>query len=84
MSDLCPKDEVAAEDEKTTLLAFLGHQRNFLIHKASGLSEQQIRIASCPPSDLTLLGLVVGPALAAASLGMLRGYRADLVAKRAE
>ncbi len=58
MSDLWPKDEVAAEDEKTTLLAFLGHQRNFLIHKASGLSEQQVRIASCPPSDLTLLGLV--------------------------
>ena len=44
--------------EKTTLLAFLGHQRAFLIRKTSGLTDQQVRIASCPPSDLTLLGLV--------------------------
>jgi hypothetical protein len=58
MSDMWPKDEVAAEDEKTTLLAFLGHQRAFLIRKASGLTEEQVRIAACPPSDLTLLGLV--------------------------
>jgi len=58
MKDVWPKDEVAAEDEKTTLLAFLGHQRNFLIRKASGLTEDQVRIAACPPSDLTLLGLV--------------------------
>ena len=53
-----PKDEVVVEDERTTLLAFLGHQRNFLILKASGLTEAETRIASCPPSDLTLLGLV--------------------------
>jgi len=58
MSDVWPKDEVAAEDERTTLLAFIGHQRNFLMRKASGLSDDQVRIASCPPSDLTLLGLV--------------------------
>jgi hypothetical protein len=58
MSETWPKDEVAAEDERTTLLAFLGHQRRFLIRKASGLTEEEVRIASCPPSDLTLLGLV--------------------------
>lgn len=58
MDDLWPKDEVATESEKTTLLAFLGHQRNFLIRKASGLTDEQVRLASCPPSDLTLLGLV--------------------------
>lgn len=53
-----PKDEVATEDERTTLLAFIDHQRNFLIRKASGLTDDQVRTASCPPSDLTLLGLV--------------------------
>jgi hypothetical protein len=58
MSEPWPKDEVAAEDERTTLLAFLGHQRRFLIRKVSGLTEDQVRIASCQPSDLTLLGLV--------------------------
>jgi hypothetical protein len=58
MTQAWPKDEVAAEDEKITLLAFLAHQRAFLIRKASGLTEHQVRIASCPPSDLTLLGLV--------------------------
>ena len=58
MSDSWPKDEVAAEDERATLMAFLHHQRRFLIRKASGLTEEQVRLASCPPSDLTLLGLV--------------------------
>lgn len=58
MSDTWPKDEVAVTDEFTTLTAFLRHQREFLLRKASGLTEEQGRIASCPPSDLTLLGLV--------------------------
>ena len=40
------------------LLAFLGHQRNFLIRKATGITEEQARMATCPPSDLTMLGLV--------------------------
>lgn len=56
--ELWPKDEVAAADEKTTLLAFLSHQRDFLARKAAGISEQQARLATCPPSDLTMLGLV--------------------------
>lgn len=58
MSDVRPKDEVAAADEMTTLMGFLRHQRAFLVRKASALSEEQTRIAACPPSDLTLLGLV--------------------------
>ena len=58
MTDSWPRDEVAAADEFATLSAFLGHQRDFLIRKASGLTEEQGRTASCPPSDLTLLGLV--------------------------
>lgn len=53
-----PKDEVAASDERTTLMRFLHHQRTFLIRKAEGLSEDQARLATCPPSDLTMLGLI--------------------------
>ena len=58
MTELWPKDEVAAADERTTLLRFLHHQRNFLARKGEGLSEDQARLASCPPSDLTILGLI--------------------------
>jgi hypothetical protein len=58
MTGSWPKDEVATTDEVSTLTAFLGHQREFLIRKASGLTDEQVRTASCPPSDLTLLGLV--------------------------
>jgi hypothetical protein len=53
-----PKDEVAAAGERDTLIAFLGHQRRFLERKATGISDEQARTRSCPPSDLTLLGLV--------------------------
>lgn len=58
MTELWPKDEVAAADEQTTLLAFLHHQRTFLARKAEGLTDEQARTATCPPSDLTILGLV--------------------------
>ncbi len=58
MSETRPKDEVATADERTTLLAFLGHQRDFLVRKATGITEKQARLATCPPSDLTMLGLV--------------------------
>ena len=58
MTDLWPKDEVAAADERTTLLAFLHHQRNFLVRKADGLTTEQARLQTCPPSDLSILGLI--------------------------
>lgn len=58
MTDLWPKDEVAAADERTTLLAFLHHQRKFLARKAEGITEEQARLETCPPSDLTILGLI--------------------------
>jgi hypothetical protein len=58
MPELWPKDEVAAADERTTLLRFLHHQRRFLVRKADDLTEEQARLASCPPSDLTILGLI--------------------------
>lgn len=58
MTELWPKDEVAADDEQTTLLAFLHHQRRFLARKAEGLTDEQAQKATCPPSDLTILGLI--------------------------
>jgi hypothetical protein len=58
MSELWPKDEVAAADERETLLTFLHHQRRFLARKAEGLTDGQARKATCPPSDMTILGLI--------------------------
>ena len=58
MDEKWPKDEVATADEKTTLIAFLGHQRRFLERKATGITDEQARTATCPPSNLTMLGLV--------------------------
>lgn len=53
-----PTDAVATADERTTLLTFLDWQRTMLARKATGLTDAQARSAACPPSDLTLLGLV--------------------------
>jgi Protein of unknown function (DUF664) len=53
-----PTDEAPAEDERTTLLAFLDYQRSVLARKAEGITDEQARVAACPPSDLTLLGLI--------------------------
>jgi hypothetical protein len=53
-----PKDEAAASDERTTLTAFLDYQRAVLARKAFGLTDDQVRTATCPPSDLTILGLI--------------------------
>jgi uncharacterized damage-inducible protein DinB len=46
------------DDERITLLAFLAWQRETLQRKCSGLSDEQMRRASTPPSNLTLLGLL--------------------------
>ena len=46
------------DDERITLLAFLEWQRETLARKCAGLSPDQMRIASVPPSNLTLLGLL--------------------------
>ena len=53
-----PPDDPPVADERTTLLAFLDYFRIVLIRKAEGLSDEQARQAVCPPSDLTILGLV--------------------------
>jgi hypothetical protein len=53
-----PKDEVGTADERATLFGFLDYQRAVLARKAFRLTDAQARMATCPPSDLTILGLV--------------------------
>ena len=45
-------------DERTTLVAFLEWQRAVLARKCDGLSDDQLRDRSTPPSNLSLLGLI--------------------------
>jgi hypothetical protein len=45
-------------DERATLTAFLDFQRATLALKCDGLSDEQLREAAVPPSNLSLLGLV--------------------------
>jgi hypothetical protein len=45
-------------DERTTLETFLDYQRGVLLRKAEGLTDDEARRAACPPSDMTILGLV--------------------------
>ena len=51
-------DPTLNADERTTLSGFLDDQRKVLAWKCQGLSEAQLKEASVPPSQLTLLGLV--------------------------
>lgn len=45
-------------DERATLEGFLDWHRQTLLWKCSGLTAEQLKTASVPPSNLTLLGLV--------------------------
>jgi hypothetical protein len=45
-------------DERPMLEAFLRYFRVVLARKAEGITDEQARRAACPPSDMTLLGLV--------------------------
>jgi hypothetical protein len=53
-----PPDAAQSSDERTTLLWFLAYHRVVLARKAEGITDEQARRAACPPSDLTLLGLI--------------------------
>jgi len=44
--------------ERETLQSWLDFHRLTLLHKCSGLTADQLKLASAPPSNLTLLGLV--------------------------
>jgi Protein of unknown function (DUF664) len=45
-------------DERTMLDAWLDYHRATLLRKCAGLTDEQLRRRSCPPSPLSLLGLV--------------------------
>ncbi|MGW0826852.1 DinB family protein [Streptomyces sp. NPDC002845] len=45
-------------DERSTLEAFLDYHRQTLEMKCEGLTDAQLRTATVPPSELSLLGLV--------------------------
>ena len=52
-----PEDPPVA-DERATLIGFVDYFRTVLIRKAEGLTDEQARLTACPPSDMTILGLV--------------------------
>ncbi len=51
-------DPPKVADERTMLNAWLDFHRATLVQKCEGLDREQLTMASCPPSDLSLLGLV--------------------------
>ncbi len=53
-----PAAKAFGEDERSVLLGYLAYHRAVLARKAEGLSDEQARLAACPPSALTLLGLI--------------------------
>ncbi|MFJ9454343.1 DinB family protein [Kitasatospora sp. NPDC101447] len=59
MTDIDPRvDPPMAADEAATLTAFLDYHRHTLALKCEGLTDDQLRLRSVPPSNLSLLGLV--------------------------
>ena len=53
-----PAAKAFAEDERSVLLGYLAYHRAVLARKAEDLTDEQARRAACPPSALTLLGLI--------------------------
>ncbi|MFF5188520.1 DinB family protein [Streptomyces sp. NPDC000345] len=45
-------------DERTMLEGWLEYHRQTLVWKCEGLTDEQLRTASAPPSELSLMGLV--------------------------
>jgi uncharacterized damage-inducible protein DinB len=53
-----PATKASGEDERSVLLGYLTYHRTVLARKAEGVSDSDARRAACPPSSLTLLGLI--------------------------
>jgi uncharacterized damage-inducible protein DinB len=53
-----PAAKAFGEDERSVLLGYLAYHRAVLARKIEGLSDKEARRAPCPPSALTLLGLI--------------------------
>lgn len=59
MTELNPRvDPPMAADEAAMLTAWLDYHRSTLALKCEGLTDDQLRLRSVPPSTLSLLGLV--------------------------
>jgi uncharacterized damage-inducible protein DinB len=53
-----PAAKAFGEDERSVLLGYLAYHRAVLARKVEGLSDEAARRRPCPPSALTLLGLI--------------------------
>lgn len=53
-----PAAKTLGEDERSVLLGYLAYHRAVLARKVEGISDEQAHLAACPPSALTLLGLI--------------------------
>jgi hypothetical protein len=53
-----PAEKASGNDERPVLLGYLDYHRAVLARKAEGITDEQARLAACPPSELTLLGLI--------------------------
>jgi hypothetical protein len=53
-----PESKAFGDDERSVLLGYLAYFRAVLARKAEGISDEDARRAACPPSPLTLQGLV--------------------------
>ena len=53
-----PDIDVSAADERAMLEGFLTYYRAVFLRKAEGITDDEARRTPCPPSDLSILGLV--------------------------
>ena len=53
-----PDIDVGQADERTTLTGFLDYHRAVLARKAEGLTDDEARARPCPPSDMSMMGLI--------------------------
>ena len=53
-----PASKAFGEDERSVLLGYLAYHRAVLARKVEGLPDDEARRAACPPSALTLLGMI--------------------------
>jgi uncharacterized damage-inducible protein DinB len=53
-----PAAKAFGEDERSVLLGYLAYHRAVLARKVDGVTDDDARRAVCPPSTLTLLGLL--------------------------
>jgi uncharacterized damage-inducible protein DinB len=53
-----PAAKASGGDEQSVLRGYLAYHRAVLARKVDGLTDEQARRSACPPSTLTLLGLI--------------------------